>query len=105
MQSSIRDYVSEGTDIGYSQLKKRFGEPKQIASDYVNEMEPEALARELRNKKEIMGIMVASAVLALALWAGYLTYCYVDFADSINGRQVVEYAVVVEREESREGGN
>ena len=51
MESSIRDYVSDGAHVRYEQLKTRFGDPKQIASTYVSEMEAAELLQGMQIRR------------------------------------------------------
>ena len=105
MGRSIRDYVSEGADVTYGQLVKRFGEPRQIGFIYVNEMETDELVKELTNKKNVAGVTLVTVIILVTLWIGYLGYCYIRFEDSIKGTLVISDVTVIERTETDAGGH
>ena len=104
MASSIRDYVSEGADVSYERLVKRFGEPEAIAFAYVNEMETDELVKELSKNKRIVIVAATTAIIFVLLWVGYLGYCYSGYEKNINGYMTVEI-IEVERKLIDEGGN
>lgn len=90
MRDSIRDYVSEGASVRYEEIVKRFGEPKQIAATYVNEMEAGEVLEGFRVKRQILATVLVTTMVIVGLWIGYLVYCYADFQDSVNGYMVVD---------------
>lgn len=102
MASSIRNYVSEGTNISYEQIRQRFGDPEQIATVYVNEMETAELLQEFKMKRSMIGITLAVSALVATMWLGYLTICYFEVQDAAKGYAVVEI-VEYERTENAEG--
>lgn len=104
MANSIRDYVSNGTHVTYEQLKKRFGDPEQIAFTYVNEMETGELVEEIRISKKTVGIIAVTAVVMVLLWTVRLVISYTDHEKNVNGYAVVEI-IEVERKLVDEGGN
>jgi len=95
MARSIRDYVSEGADISYEKLTARFGEPKQIASTYVMEMEVEELLEGIKNSKKIFRLVVTALVTFVILWAGIVTVSYFDHHRNMNGYAVVDEIQIV----------
>lgn len=104
MVNSIRDYVSDGADLTYDQLKKRFGDPEQIAFTYVNEMETGELVEEIRIRKKKVGIITVTAVVMVLLWTVRLVISYTDHEKDVNGYAVVEI-IEVERKLIDEGGS
>lgn len=102
MGRSIRDYVSEGADVTYGQLAKRFGEPKQIGFIYVNEMETDELISEMNIRKRTVRIIAAAAFIMVVMWAAIVGICYFEHTKDINGYAVVE-VFVVERKLINEG--
>lgn len=90
IKHSIQDYLSDGDEISYSQIKERFGEPKQIAYSYVENMETEEVTKELKISKKIIRIITVAAIAMVVLWGGYVALCYINFQDSMNGYIIVE---------------
>lgn len=104
MAVSIRDYVSDESRVSYKQLVERFGEPKQVAFIYVNEMEPDELVEEIRVSKKTVSIIMVAAVMMVLLWTVSLMISYTDHEKNVNGYAVVEI-IEVERKLIDEGGN
>lgn len=97
MGRSIRDYVSKGADISYEQLTARFGDPKQIASTYVMEMDAEELLTSFKNGKRLIGAAVITSVIMISMWLGFLFVCHEDVEKDVNGYLIVEEVVVENR--------
>lgn len=98
MRGSIRDYVSEGATVRYEGLVNRFGEPKQIAATYVNEMETGEVLEELKSNRKILFTVGATMAAAVILWAGWIVVSYMDHVKDVNGYAVVEI-IEVERKQ------
>lgn len=98
MEHSIRDYVSEGADISYEQLKSRFGEPKQIASTYVMEMEAEEIIDNIRCRKKIVNIILVIASIIALIYGVFIARVYASYERDANGYAVVEI-IEVERKQ------
>ena len=75
---------------------ERFGEPKQVAFIYVNEMEPDELVEEIRVSKKTVSIITVTAVVMVLLWMARLVISYTDHEKDANGYAVVE-VIEVER--------
>ncbi len=97
---SIRDYLSSGGEISYNRIKERFGEPKQIVSAYVEEMEADEMLVHMKVGKKIARIFFAAAAVALVMWAGCVVAAYINVQRGSNGYAIVE---VIEIEDIKEG--
>ena len=104
MAVAILDYVSDESRASYKQLVERFGEPKQIALTYVNEMETGELVEEIRISKKAVGIITVTAAVMVLLWTVRLVISYTDHEKDVNGYAVVEI-IEVERKLIDEGGD
>ena len=62
-------------------------------------MEAEEYIGAFKSRRNVLGIVLTAVVLALLMWAGFLAFCYYDFADSINGTLVTEEVSVIGRME------
>lgn len=89
--------------MDYAAVARRFGEPKQIALDYVNETETDELLNGLKEKNGIIRIALIAAVIAVALWAAFVATSYVSFEKDMNGYMVID-VIEVERKTIDEGG-
>lgn len=103
MARSIRDYVSEGTDVSYERLKTRFGEPTQIAFVYANEMTMGEVLDNIRIGRKVIIIVSAAAIVMGALWLGYLALCIWDVNNTVNGYLAVGEAVIIDKTEISDG--
>ena len=90
MASSIQDYVSEETYVTFNQLKNRFGEPIQIASTYVDEMEAHKLSKELKKKKRFFNSFIITMLVIITLWIGVVVTSFLDHKKNVNGYAIVE---------------
>lgn len=98
MRASIRDYVSEGATVRYEGLVNRFGDPKQIAATYVDEMEVGELLETLKSNRKILFTVGAAIAAAVILWTGWIVVSYMDHVKDVNGYAVVEI-IEVERKQ------
>lgn len=90
IKHSIQDYLSDGEELHYSQIKKRFGEPRQIALSYVESMETDELTKGLQISKKIVGIITVAVILAIVIWGGCVAMAYIDHCNNQNGYATVE---------------
>lgn len=97
--NTITEYLSGNPAASYTELTARFGTPQQIAASYVDEMGSGELLRDLRIKRKIMWVLVATAAVLIFLWAGLVVASYVDHTQNMNGYLVVGEATVIERTE------
>lgn len=90
MASSIQDYVSEETYVTFDQLKNRFGEPRQIASTYIAEMEVHKLSKELKKKKRFFNSFIITMLVIITLWMGVVVTSFLDHKKNATGYAIVE---------------
>lgn len=102
IRDTLDDYLYENPNAGYDGIKARLGEPQQIAASCVEGKEPEELLRDLEIKRKVFGAVVIAAAMLVAIWLGYLAFCFQEVKKDTNGYMVVE---IIEGTESLEGGN
>lgn len=102
---SIAQFLSENPEASYEALAERFGSPRQIAATYVDEMGTDELLRDLRVRRRIVGMIAATAVAVVCLWAGLVTASYLDHVNGMNGYVVVGEVAEIDRVEVEQGGN
>lgn len=103
IEQSIAQFLSENPEASYEALAERFGSPRQIAATYVDEMGTDELLRDLRVRRRVVGMIAATAVAVVCLWAGLVTASYFDHVNGMNGYITVE--IVEEETVNDEGGN
>ena len=101
----IAQFLSENPEASYEALAERFGSPRQIAATYVDEMGTDELLRDLRVRRRIVGMIAATAVAVVCLWAGLVTASYLDHVNGMNGYVVVGEVAEIDRVEVEQGGN
>ena len=73
--SSLKQFISDGTNQNelncYDDYVLAFGEPKQIAKDYMQELDPEEI-RKYTNKKRICIIAVMFLIVCAIVLSVYL---------------------------------
>ena len=89
LKHCILDYASDSGGITYDKLLKRFGEPKQIASNYVMEMEAEELLNSLQTRRIIAAVAMVVFVTA-GIWRFTIVESYVNHKKDMAGYAIVE---------------
>lgn len=105
IEQSIAQFLSENPEASYEALAERFGSPRQIAATYVDEMGTDELLRDLRVRRRVVGMIAATAVAVVCLWAGLVTATYLDHLNGMNGYVVVGEVAEIDRVEVEQGGN
>lgn len=97
IKTVLNDYLNDHPDADFAELLHRFGTPQQIAASYIEEMNVQDLLKQLRIRKKIIGIVVATAVTLVLLWAGAVTTALIRHINDMNGYLVVSEAEVIDR--------
>lgn len=85
VRHDVMEYIAEHPSVGYSELIDRFGEPKLIASAYVDEMESDAIVEIMRIKRSIMKVIIGVAALTLTIWLVYVGAVFLYVQDQCDG--------------------
>ena len=86
---SIRAYMEENPTADYAEIERRFGSPRQITSAYLDEMDHQVLARELKIKNRIVKIVAAALIAALLMFGITLGIVVYEDYDTDHGYIVV----------------
>ena len=81
----VMEFIAENPSVGYSELIDRFGEPKLIASAYVDEMDSDDIVDGMRMKRSIMKVIIGAAAVALAIWLVAVFGAYFHTIDQVDG--------------------
>ncbi len=76
IRDRISQFCGENPGADYTALVDRFGQPRQIAGSYVDELDTQRLLKDLRIRGRILAIVTATACLALMLWTGVIAVSY-----------------------------
>ena len=77
IKSSVQNYLTEHPDAGIDDLEQQFGSPEQITASYLDEMDQQKLAANLKTNKRFIAIVavgIAAALLMLAVTLGIMIY-------------------------------
>lgn len=99
IQNSVNGYLEDHPDANISEIETRFGEPKNIAAAYVDDMDTSELLHALRVRRRITTAVVAGVIAALLMWGSYLSYAYVQHTAQLNGSFDVDIEVVADVDE------
>lgn len=83
--ATIEGYIAENPGIDFAAVQAHFGTPQQIASAFVDEMGTEELLNKLRVRRKLVGIVTATAIAVVLLWAGVVTLAYLDYLNQLHG--------------------
>ena len=103
VESSVREFVIENPNADYAAIEQRFGKPQQIAASCIEEMDAQELTLQLRIRKTIVRIVVATALVLVLLWAGVVVTALIRHVKAMNGYLIVGEAEVIDRTEYTEG--
>ena len=102
VESSVRDFVTEHPGADYAAITQRFGTPQEIAVSYIEEMDARELTQQLRIRRKILRIVVATALALVLLWAEAVLVALIRHINNMNGYLVVGEVEVIERTEFEE---
>lgn len=86
MCSSISDYVSAHEKCTLDEIIGEFGDPKDIALDYIDSLDSNELVRKLSHAqllRRLVAIVAATAVVALTIYTAFLYRGYTEFENSL----------------------
>lgn len=86
MRSSINEYVAAHESCTRDEVIGEFGDPKDIALDYIDSLDSDVLARKLSHVqllRRLIAIVAATAVVALSIYTAFLYRGYTEFENSL----------------------
>lgn len=92
MEDSVRAYATENPRLTYAAIVARFGEPRAVAESCVEEMETAELVKNLRVRRKVVCIVVATAVAIVILWVGVVASALAEHFISVGGH--IEHRIV-----------
>ena len=85
IQLNINAYLEEHPDADFAQIEVRFGNPRNIAAAYVDDMNTSELLQALRMRRRITTPLVVGLIIALSLWGCFLGLAYTESISESNG--------------------
>ena len=97
IKTVLDDYLNDHPDADSAELSHRFGTPQQIAASYIEEMNVQDLLKQLRIRRKIICIVVATALTFVSLWAGVVITALIRHVKAMDGYLIVGEAEVIDR--------
>lgn len=85
IQNSVNGYLKDHPEANITEIEARFGEPKNIAAAYVDDMNTPELLHTLRVRRRIITAVVIGVIASLFMWASCLGYALVRYNTEYNG--------------------
>ena len=95
IKTVLDDYLNDHPDADFAELSHRFGTPQQIAASYIEEMNVQDLLKQLRIRRKIICIVVATALTLVSLWAGVVITALIRHVKAMDGYLIVGEAEVI----------
>lgn len=97
IKTVLDDYLNDHPDADFAELSHRLGTPQQIAASYIEEMNVQDLLKQLRIRRKIICIVVATALTLVSLWAGVVITALIRHVKAMDGYLIVGEAEVIDR--------
>lgn len=101
LRSSIAGYQEEHPAVGFDQVREHFGEPKAIASAFVEDMDTGELLGALRVKRRIVTAVAGTALVLVLMWGIGVGMAILD--SHANGHGAIEEYVVDASDNNSQG--
>lgn len=83
--NNLRLYVGEDASVDYDVIVERFGEPQQIASAYIEEMDTPDLLNHLQIRQKIVQSIVVAALVCVMIWLLTAGMVYMKGVSAVTG--------------------
>lgn len=85
IKSSINSYLIENPDADIHCIAQQFGTPAEITASYLDEMDPQKLAKQIKVSKRIITTVSAGIIAALFMIGLTLGIMLWDYHNDANG--------------------
>lgn len=85
ISGSVQDYLEQHPDAELADLQAQFGMPQDIAAAYIANTGTAEILRNLRVRRRVVAIVVATALIVLLTWAVAVTCASIDARNTIHG--------------------
>lgn len=85
IRTTVEEYLAENPGAAYEEMVSRVGNPVQIATSCLEEMDTAEVMKKLHTKKRIVCIVAAAALAVVLLWAGAVFSALVSHRGIMNG--------------------
>ena len=89
-RDSVQAYLEDHPTADFAQIRRRFGNPDEIAGSYVEEMGTLELLRIMRIRRRIVAIVAGTAAVILLTWLGVIGWAIAKEISYSNGHIIDE---------------
>jgi len=89
LQNNIEDYIQTEKVTDISIVKKRFGEPEEIAKEFFAQTDIDAARKKLALKNGVIAALLA----ALLIWGAAVSALYIQAKNDLGGYYVDDTAI------------
>lgn len=97
-QEDINDYIELKQNVSIVDIKNHFGQPTDIISNYLSELDNEILYKRLSTAKAVKGIIILAIILLISFFVFLGTLAYSDY-QAAQHEQIEKEVVVIEEED------
>lgn len=91
IKETVGEFVAQNPDADYEALQAQFGQPKEIAVSYVDNMSTTEILSGLRIRRRIIAIVLAVAIIILISWGISVAQATIAFKNAFNGSYIEVY--------------
>ena len=97
IRENVNAFLEENPSANLDQIKKHFGQPQQIAANYVSDLDMPKLLRDLRLRRRIFTAVItavtAALIAALLMWGWGIRQSIIETHNESNGYFVTDIVV------------
>lgn len=96
LEHEVTVFGGQTNSLSYEQLAEQFGQPSELASDYLSDGDSNHLKKKLTSFRRVRMMITVTVVLALICFLGYhfmMNMLRVNFDHSYENRKVIEKQV------------
>ncbi len=88
LQANVSDFVQENPDADMVQIVEQFGEPEEIAKNYLADADPKRISKAINIRK----VVIAAVVATLLVFIGFVIAVFLDLHGDSHGTFTVTIA-------------
>lgn len=94
--ATVRDYVFETEQVDYISLLEEYGEPCNIALEYIGSMSNSEIISNMKHSARILKIMLVSFCVGVSIWLAAVVFLCYHSINSFYGYVDVELTIAEE---------
>lgn len=94
VRENLASFLEEQPEAKLSDIQSRFGNPEVVATMYLEQAELPTVMRKLQRRKRVWPVAVASALVVLLSWVGFVWHAQHELQKYVNGHEITEVQVI-----------